>query len=95
MSPEDFDYKCEPEWVKLSMVRFEKKVIGATLYTVRIEVNEQWGMQCETKKTLEEFKVFHQCVSISRINALANIKVQVALVYQDAKQYDLYKCEGS
>ena len=56
---EDFDTKCPPEEVKVSLERFEKKVIGSTLYHIKIDVGDQWQMQATTKKTYEEFKIFH------------------------------------
>ena len=59
MSVEDFEQKCEPSEVKITCDRYEKKVIGSSLYIVRVEVGTPWLMVCETKKTYEEFKVFH------------------------------------
>lgn len=64
MSAEDFDSKCWPGEVRVVLDRFEKKVIGSTLYHIKIEVGDKWNMKAVTKKTFEEFKIFHQCVSI-------------------------------
>lgn len=38
MSVEDFEQKCEPSEVKITCDRYEKKVIGSSLYIVRVEV---------------------------------------------------------
>lgn len=53
MSHEDFETQCDPSIISLSATKFEKKVIGSTLYTVRVEVGDRWGMVAEVQKTLE------------------------------------------
>ena len=40
LSHDDFELNCDPRFVKTYLHRFEKKVIGATLYVVRIEIAE-------------------------------------------------------
>ncbi len=60
---EDFEIKCDPSLIQLAATKFEKKVIGSTLYTIQVNVGEKWNMAAETKKTLEEFRAFHQSVS--------------------------------
>ena len=53
MSIEDFETQCEPGLISLQAVKFEKKVIGSTIYTIRVEVGDRWGMVAEVQKTLE------------------------------------------